>query len=165
MISKMNQQQTIVAPVTVSVKLEGDVVKYACQEVESHIRMMVRRMRERIEMYDYAEARSIRKYLRAYWSDLLAGGGDPNLTDATYNWAFRLRRLVYNFYLKMFNRYDWNNLRLLMTQVDQQMDKSWQYMDELDADDWLKDLYDEFHPDKVLSKIRIPRQDPRTHES
>jgi len=147
----------IVATPLLTINIEGDVCRYAVQEIETHIRTYHARIAERIEMYDYAEARSIRTYLRNYWKELL-----PENIGQIYYWPYALRELIRNFYVKAYapNLSDslWRTLR---RKIDDMIDSQWEYRQALEDDGWLEDLYEEFHPDKVLSKIRIPRKDPR----
>lgn len=144
------------APVSISITVEKDVCRYAVQQIEQHIRTYHARIQERIDMYDYEEARSIRKYLRTYWKELVP----PNEGEINY-WGYALRSMIHNFYYKNYGHLSWDMLRSLMIKIKEQIDAEWEYRQELEDDEWLEELYEEFHPDKVLSKIRIPTKDPR----
>jgi hypothetical protein len=147
----------IFAPPLLTINIEGDVCRYAVQQIETHIRTYFARIRERMEMYDFKEARSVRMYLRNYWKELLpANRGELNY------WGYALRQLIRNFYTKSYAYTLPTSLWItLLRKIDAQIDAQWEYREQLEQDSWLEDLYEEFHPDKVLSKIRIPRKDPR----
>jgi hypothetical protein len=147
----------ILAPPILTINIEADICRYATQTIENHIRTLYQRMREEIEKHNYAEARSTRMYLRNYWKDLVP----ENRGEINY-WVYALREMIRRFYVRNYGRgmpeYLWMPLR---RKIDNMIDAQWEYREELHDDSWLEELYEEFHPDKVLSKIRIPRKDPR----
>jgi hypothetical protein len=144
------------APVTLAYTLEGDICRYAVQQIEEHIRAHHERFLWRIEMYDFQEARSIRKYLRNYWKEIL-----PANRGEIHYWPYALREMIRRFYTKTYHHLPLSALRSIRQQVDAALIAQWEYLETLEDDGWLEDLYEEFHPDKVLSKIRIPTKDPR----
>jgi hypothetical protein len=147
----------IIAPPLLTINIEGDICRYAVQQIETHIRTYHARIAERIEIYDYKEARSIRTYLRNYWKELL-----PANRGEIYYWPYALREMIRNFYTKSYaDTLSYSLWITLRRKIDDMIDAQWEYREELHDDSWLEDLYEEFHPDKVLSKIRIPRKDPR----
>ena len=156
------------AVVSASCDYTGDWIEQFVTDFEADLKEYWRHMNQYIENKSYGQARISRDYIRACWKPLIDVYTMERFMRASYEpatgelplWSIYTLRQMMEYYWrsKLSSSINWEHRRQLSRYCFDNIAVFFR-LEELDDDDWLQDLWEEYGL-KKLKKLRIPTKEP-----